>query len=619
MPPLLLASAPSGGGGGGFTIPTPPTPTAGSSATYNPNLLTGPTGKDRTRPWIGTVIDGVQCWANGHDQPWYYSPTDNAFYDLGSVVPTGNSAAVSGASGWLANGDTATYYVVGYNSTLGKETAPQTVTVTNSSGGTRDVTLTLSDPGGEFDKNRIYRRLGSSDNFKLVVEQAAATSSYVDSSADSAILNNTAYIARYRETKPPIFEGIVEYAERLWGWVESDPVAYYGQITRTDGVWVQDDFPSGNILPIGMNDTLGGVVVAYPLDSALYFFKRRGCYELTGEDASTFVLTRRFADRGCIAPRTLLEVEGLLVFLDERGLALWAPGADQPVIAGASEGSRESPLAPLWKRLNLDARKKFWAQHNEEDGTYELWVALDHDPVATTRIVYDYRRNVFVAVDYGLCGAAGGLLDDAGGTQHVIRLDDLGYAWEEYVGNAEGVYAGDTTADITSAAGTLLTCSGASFDTTDVTDAGGCPIDRYDSDGDVVDENRVYLVTSTSLETLYWSSAAADDTQTVAVGVIPAVFQTGGINFGSSSRKYVPRIYVEFEEQASGSLRFDTSRDGDAFTLADEMDMTVEGAEVVPIQDRFNRWRLRASQRYAGLGFRVTLLEMHVRTLGTES
>lgn len=618
MPPLLLASAPSGGGSG-FTIPTPPTPSTGSSATYNPNLLTGPTGKDRTRPWIGTVIDGVQCFANGYDQPWYYSPGDNAFYDLGSVVPTGNSAAVSGASGWLADGATATYYVVGYNSTLGKETAPQTVTVTNSSGGTRDVALTLSDPGGEFDLNRIYRRLQNSDNFKLVVQQAAATSSYTDSTTDATLLTATAYVARYRETKPPIFEGLVEYAARLWGWVESDPVAYYGQITRTDGVWVQDDYPSANILPVGMNDTLGGIVAAYAIDSALYFFKRRGCYELTGEDAATFVLTRRFADRGCVAPRTLLEVEGLLIFLDERGLALWAPGADQPVIAGASEGSRESPLAPLWKRMNLDARKRFWAMHNEEDGTYELWVALDHDPIATTRIVYDYRRNVFVSVDYGLCGAAGGMLDDAGGVQHMIRLDDLAIVWEEYVGNAEGVYAGDTTASITSASGNILTCSGAAFGTTATTDASGTPLDRYDSSGDVVDENRVYLVTSTTLETLYWSSAAADNTETVAVGVIPAVFQTGGVNFGVSARKSIKRLYVEFTEQSSGSLRFDTSTDGAAFTLQDEMDMTVAGAEIVPIQGFANRWRLRASQRYAGLGFRVTLLEIHVRTLGTES
>ena len=625
---LLLASATGGGGGGsGFSIPTPPTPSTGSTSVYAPNLTAGFTGKCPFRPWTFAVVDGVPCFANGWDQPWRWDETTGA-YPLGSTAPTTFAAATQAlVTNWLANGASATYYLVFAVSSLGKETAPQLtagvagVTVTNSAGAGRGVRVTWTDPGGEWDKARIYRRLSGTDNYKLVAEVTASTALYDDDNTDASLATATAYVYTYRTTLPPIFLALFEHGNRLWGFTGDDPTLYYAQIARTDSRFVADDFPAGNILPLEPNDGCGAIRAGWSHNAFLYAFKERGVYEVQGDDAANFQVTRMFSGRGALSMRAMVEIEdGKIAVLDPLGVYLWIPGGE-PVVAGATAAG-VSALAPIWARMNLGAADTFYAVHDRKNGLVYFWIALDYEPIPNYPAIYDYRRGRFLT-DPPVWGTAGALVEDAAGALHRVRVDDMGLLWEDGVGNSDGVYTGSTTATLTTVTQLLWTASGASFDTTTAQGCLGSLVERYNAAGDVVDQNRVAAVAGTTITPLYWGSTTALVGDTLGVGAIPAVAEGGKMAFDSDGLKHVAGVTLEHEVEASSSFTLNFMSAADDDTLARPPNITTvvlsgnEGRTPIAVSDRGWTWRWQVSQRYAGQGFALRALSIKVKSLGT--
>lgn len=604
---LLLASA-TGGGGSGFSIPIPPTSSTATLVPYAPNLTAGPTGKDTTRPWTGTVLDGLQCFANNYDQPWRWVPDTATTYNMGSTSPT--TFAVADAAGGTAHaaGTVLRYYLVFRNSTIGKETAPQLTGTTPGTSytmaGTKDAEITWTDPGGEFDKARIYRALQGSDTYHLVAEVTASTATYTDATADSTLRTNEVYTTRYRTTLPPIFYAITEHLYRCWGWTKHEAFLYYSQRGRVDDEFLLDDFPDANILPVGPNDGHGGIRACVPHYDALYVFKQRAAYEVTGEDVVTFESRLMFEDRGALSPRCVVGLEGFMVFLDERGVFLWTPGGE-PIVAGSRADLKESPLQPIWERMNLAAADTFFVKHDERKRMLRFHVALDYDPVPLHRINYDYGRNRFVSIDSLVPACAGGRLTDALGVEHEVRVDDYGWAVEENYGQSDGVQAGDNTGTVTGVSGYTLTCSAAAFGTTDATSGVGTPMERYSSAGVVLDANRVASVTGTTVVPLYAPTDTPAIGDTVALGVIPAVVETGDLTFATETKKWIGRLVVEHDTESSGTLKVQSSVNGGTYALLKEMDLTTVVRHIVPCSDRGWTWSLQLSQRYANLGFTV--------------
>lgn len=601
---------------GAFTIPTPPTPASASTATLTPDTTTNvASGKDPYAPWLHADLGGYRFFANGIDQPWYLDPDDGAFYDAGAPTPTQFSGATSGASGWLANGDTATYYCAFRHTASGRETPAQIVTVTNSSGGTRDVDISWSGtPSGPWDEVRIYRVLAESNAIKRTDQSttiATGSSPQTDSEADSALEANNAYVERIRTTVPPIFKGIVGHQNRFFGWTGDDSNLYYSQQDVATGEFLADDFPSTNIVQVGAEDGYGPIVMVIQFYTELVVLKKRAVYVITGDTPNTWVVTRTFEDRGCMAPRTAKSIGGSFFFLDERGIHI-AGTSGEPLMAGSQGTGQESPLAPIWARLNRDCADYFNAFHNEEEGTYEVWVALDYDPFPTTRIVFDYRSNRFVSIDGGMAGSVCGYLDDGAGLQHAIRMDDIGHLWEDGLGNSDGVLTGDLTASITAQTALTITCSGAAFDTTTAEGSVGSAYHRYDADGDVVDSNRVYAVSSTAI-TPFYLATAGDDTETLALGVIPFKAEIPKSNFGTDDKSFVRGVGVEYTIQASGTVRVDSAKNDDSFSSATnkaEFSLAGDGRFFVPVQDRGWRWRMQLWSPYPGTS--VEILALHI-------
>lgn len=606
-----------------FSIPTPPTPSTGSSSFLAPNFTVGPTGKDPTRAWITAVVDGVFAAANAFDQPWRWDEGANN-YPLGSTAPTTFAVADAAGGATFPIGTVVFYYLVFAVSSLGKETAPQytagVIGVSHTMVATKDVTITWTDPGGEYDVARIYRRLAGTEDFKLVAQVTASTATYTDSSSDASLATATAYVLTYRATLPDIFLGMFTAGNRLIGFTGDDPTLHLAQQARADARFVADDFYLD--FPVEPNDTFGAIRAGWTHNGLLYVFKEDANYQLEGDDPSNFVVTRMYSGRGCLSMRAMIEIDdGKLVVLDKLGLYGWIPGGEPVVLGAAANGN--SKLAPIWKRMNLGAAQSFFVTHDPAESILYFHIALDYEPVPNYVAVYNYKKDTLVT-DPCVWGNAGGLLPDGAGARHRVRVDDFGILWEDGIGNADGVYAGSLTATLT-ATPTAVSwpASAAAFDTTIASGCFGSLVERYDTNGNVVDQNRVAAITGTAITPLYYSTSAPSTGQTVAVGAIPAVAEGGRNAFGTDQMKHVDGVVLEHIVEASSAYTLNFMSGMDETALArppnvQQIDLSAnEGRTPVCVDDRGWKWRWQLSQRYAGQGFTVQAQSIHMTFPGT--
>jgi hypothetical protein len=608
----------AGSGGGGVLLPDFPVPIETDDPLLKPNYSVGPGGKDRYRPWLMTVAEGVPLFANGWDAPWLWDRNDGAFYDLGWTQPTGFAFAsfVNPGTGYLEDGGTRTYHIVERDSVLGRETSAQIITVTNNTGQTQDVQLSApaSTQNPSFDTFRIYRTTEGDGTPWLVADVPPGSWPYTDTATDDSIRGGTFIVQRNSVVPPPRFVGLATYLSRTFGWTGDDSNLYYTQGARADGEFVLDDFYPVPI-QIGPVDNFGAIVACVPSYTSLIVFKKRAAYEVSeegiNEDGSPIFSARLlFDDRGCISSRGFVSVDNFWVFLDERGLMLWTPGAE-PVTAGAGTTTRESPLAPLWRRMNRDAAHLMYVVHNEKAGTVEAHIALDDEPVCSHRIVYDYRQNRYVSDDSAVWGFASGVQEDAAGREHRCRLDELGYVWEEELGNSEGAYEGDLKGPIASVNGYTVGYTVGGFD---LTKDGivASPFDTYDSNGEVVGVNRVArVIDASTIERLYLDAAVVGNQS--AFGVIPAVAEVPETR--STERVYVSRVFVDhLIGQTDEVLSLDTKADGSAYQLKRSIPLDENlGHSLVPVEDQGFSWGMRISQRFPGMDFSVQAIYVELK------
>lgn len=585
---------------------------------YNPNFSAGPTGLDPYRPWVEAVLDGLTYIANGYDQNKRWDGA-STFYDMGATAPANTTFTLADASTGTAHtsGTTLRYYIAYRNSTVSKESAPELNAngvsgTTHTMSATKDVDISWTDPGGEWDKIAIYRAPQTSDTYHLVAYVDASDEAYTDSTPDSDLrVNLTTWKPRLRLTLPPIFAGLAAYLNRLWGFTANSTNLYYSQAADPAGELLQEDFPDANILPIGPEDGLGEIRAAQGHHDSLFVFKERAAYEVTGDDPAVFTVRRLYSDRGALNRQCIVQAEDIMVILDHRGLYNWMPGAE-PLISGATPGTKRSKLQPIWDRLNLSAWSTFHGVHDQRRRVVKFYVALDFEPTPNVRIVYDYANDRFVSVDVAVWGGAAGLLEDSFGAIHEVRGDDLGSVWEEEVGQAEGLTTGATSGTVTSSTLLLLTDSGATFDTTKDGPLGS-PYQRGTSSSSPDDTNRAYAVTSTTITPYYCATANASANDTIWLGVIPATARLPKLGFGTHQKKDVIYANLEYDSGHSGTIEVLTAVDDGYYSSKSNVDMTSTVHAVVPCNDKGWTWSVEFSQNAASVGFSLRSMRLRVQ------
>lgn len=588
---------------------------------YNPNLTAGATGKDFWRPWVVAVLDGLAYFANAYDVAFRFNPAvPGTFYNLGATAPT--TFAVADAAGGTAFplGTVVRYKLVFRNSSLAKETAPQRSTASDGSTvtwvqhtmvATRDVTITWTDPGGEFDKARIYRGLANADTFKFVADVAIGTATYTDSIADSTLRANVSITERYRDDLPPVPYFIGSALNRLWLCERGSTTVLFSQAADPLGELVQEDFPDANALQIGPEDGCGSNRLFIAHDDATYVFKDRACYEIIGDEVFTFVPRMKFNDRGALGPFCAAAVNSDLYILDYRGLYRWTPGASpQPV------GRRPHGMQPIWDRMNLDPEvaRSYRVLHYPAQRVIVAWIAIDGEPVANTPVPLDYEGDRLLGYDDLTWQSCAGPVFDSFGARHDLRIDDRAVLWEENYGASEGVYSGTTQATVTSGTGYVVNASAATFSAAVVDGVLGAPFERYSSAGAVLDRNRVEAATTTSLTPYYYSTSAVAANQTVNVGCIAHTWALPRLSWGSEKFKTLAKVVVDHALAATdGNLAvYNAKNDGSAASVGNvDLDADVRG--IVPVNQSAWTHQLSFAKREAGLGVTVRGVHVYIR------
>lgn len=614
---VIVLGLPAAGTGAPGLPPMPPPPVVAERPTLAPSWTLFDWTRDEYRPVMQVNVDGLPMYCNGHDHPWLSGPANGwADFDLGcDALGQGEHAAnaaslqiVPNATGWLLPAQSARYYVTLRDPNNVRESAPQVLDITNPGPGNADVRVVWNGAGiaPPWVAVRIYRRFRNADTFRRVAEvSSTAGSPYLDQmpwATLEALGISYAYVQRYRLTRPPLFLGMVAFRGRVYGWDGTSGKLYYSQRTRvTDAEFVQDDFLGE--LDIGIEDGFGVVTASVEHQSVLMVFKGRAIYQLDGDDPDNFVVRRLVSERGCVGRFAVCPVRDYFAFLDQEGLLLWSPSGD-PTVAGGY-GTTFSPIQPIWTRMNQGAGDAASIIFDERTGAIVCSVALDQFPIASHEGYFNTEMGVWESFSPNCYSTSQGVLEDAGGGQHLMRGDDLGVLSERDAGAAEIAYDGDLSGILTSVNGVELVASGAAFGT-GMDGAVSSRLDIRSSAGDVLDVNRVAAATPTSLTPLYAPPAAAVAGNVVVVGVIPFVAATPPYGMDRPENKFFGNSFLTFEQEAPGvTCVLESQIDADPWDLEDnDLDLNDARNIKIPLNEFGDNLGMRVSSREPGAAVR---------------
>lgn len=188
--------------------------------------------------------------------------------------------------------------------------------------------------------------------------------------------------------EPPHFDGLTNFAGRLWGWHGSQLLASQATNGDLEATGIAN-FDPDLTYPVAMNDGDDIQVCVVVLDELL-ILKRRSVHVISGVDPDSFVLTSvvladpsRGSEAGCASPRAACVIGGVAYFWGESGgLFTYSRGSVKP--AGWVEVGRyldELNVADLDDLLLIN-----------HQGNYMLaWYPRGASTLPDNQIVYDAR------------------------------------------------------------------------------------------------------------------------------------------------------------------------------------------------------------------------------------
>jgi hypothetical protein len=235
---------------------------------------------------------------------------------------------------------------------------------------------------------------------------------------------------------PPVGKFSCYWDERMWIANDTENIIYYSAANRPEAFFTSA--VGGRVISMrgGMSwDRITGMI---PFKSHLFVFKQDQIFIVRKRNDGLYGRYQIVSDYGCIAPWSLIEVGGLLMFLSHRG---WE------VFNGCASYSVQFS-APLTKTLaTIDKTKLDYISAVHHRDRYEVWLSIpDRSTGSAKTLVCNYMGPVFYTFSFAkipsvLCEAR----------------DSTGIK-KTYFGSRDGiVYTADTgTQDGT----TNISCSG---------------------------------------------------------------------------------------------------------------------------------------------------------------
>ncbi len=329
-------------------------------------------------------------YVNGQDVPQKFNGT--SWYRLGVLAPSSAPAVADGGAGVLAG--TYRYFytyvhsdvALGYEAESRRSAFSAEITVT----GGRKITLTLAAAtDSQVSLTRIYRVSSISAEWKLIVEQSSALTTYTDNATEDSL--DAATVPQYVEEGAPIdsdgnpmlLERIGQWKNRLWGSVGS--MLYNTRPDRPEK-WFSDF--SVDAQPNDVDQEGGLSVVSFIAFKNMLVVFTRNKMVLVGGDEEPWNFIDYSNNIGCIAARSVAICEGNLFWLSASGVYRWDGESAPKNISGQiendfernSRGLMDSPTTSLAKAAG---------RYNSKDRSYWLSVPFSSNPFNSRTFTYD--------------------------------------------------------------------------------------------------------------------------------------------------------------------------------------------------------------------------------------
>lgn len=328
---------------------------------------------------------------------------------------------------------------------------------------------------------------------------------------------------------------------------------------------------------------------------------------------------------GCLAHRSIQDVDGMLIWLTSGGIAVSNGGIPQII---------SDEIAPKFDEIIRDSDGRVrtaFAVNWQDQRRYMLFYPRSTDTEGcSAAIVVDYRqvpgepRFRFTFYTFEQEFRAGSIERhtsvSAGVTNYPtypVLVDRYGFSWSFGIGDADGPQTGTVSGTVTSASTSppTFTDSSASFRTAGLGLNGVAVTFRRRSDG----QEQTLIVSTTQSDTLSlrdaWDGWVPQSGDSYWVGQIDSFYETGDAPLGAIDRpKELDRLVVASEIQSTGELTADVyiNQESSVQTFPNEgntLDMT-DGRQIVNLSGlraflvklRFHNnrpnqpWKLRAAQ-----------------------
>lgn len=234
----------------------------------------------------------------------------------------------------------------------------------------------------------LYRNLNGGTTYFQVTTQTVATSSYNDNNSDATIAAND---------ELQLDNALLAADTYGWGITHKAYAFAFGPYNGLGNTAYDDDFtwsklrdpdnwPSINRTKIE-NGLHGHITAAASNGDDLVFYKRSAIYVLqfdtdpsgtTGDGYGKTINT----ERGCINPKTVINMQGTHFVMDERGIYEHGGGGNVAEIG-------KQFLERLWSRINWEQSPKFCAAYDDDIAVF--FVALDRDTELKHAFVLDLK------------------------------------------------------------------------------------------------------------------------------------------------------------------------------------------------------------------------------------
>ena len=334
---------------------------------------------------------------NGEDTMMKYNMTN--VRTNGIAVPSAAPTGTSPAGGSLSAGDYLVKYTYVDEDGYESNASPASAAITASASDKITLAIVVSSDA-KIAKRRIYRTIADGAIYYYDKEVANNTAITVDlTQADSTLSLKT--VLHTDHNAPPSAPDLVAKRRSRVNIAVDDDLYVSKNYDKTTGVMSVEYFPSTLYFPTGNGQKITGLLEQL---TGLPVFTDDSIERFTGTDEDNFEFKNSYAREGCIATRSLVNCDNLLVYLEFDGIHYF-DGVSTGIFSEALNNYIKDNIVDAYAHLSCGAYfdNKYLLCYPKTGGTYPTETVY-YDFVTKTYGIYSYSFSCFSLWNRGTDG-----------------------------------------------------------------------------------------------------------------------------------------------------------------------------------------------------------------------